>query len=110
MANNTLSEVPVGGLVQINQALTVAHIQIDSSYTKLQHAEALVSHIESQLCVDVQWEIGSEEYNHFKAEASLGKYCTALDELEYLVMMRLFELSKLLLSGTGTQVLLIWFH
>ncbi|KAG1831401.1 hypothetical protein EV424DRAFT_1470127 [Suillus variegatus] len=65
--------------------------------------KALVSHIESQLCVDVQWEIGSEEYNHFKAEASLGKYYTALDELECLVMMRLFELSKLLLSGTALQ-------
>ncbi|KAG1764381.1 hypothetical protein EV702DRAFT_982084 [Suillus placidus] len=100
-ANNALTEVLASSLAQINQVLTVAHIQVDLSYAKLQHAEALVAHMESQLCADA-WEIGGEEYNWFKEEASLGKYRAALSELEHLVVMQLFELSKLSLSGTGT--------
>lgn len=49
--------------------------------------------------------IGGEEYNYFKEEATLGKYCATSDELEHLVVMRLFELSKLSLLGTGLSVL-----
>ncbi|KAG1720870.1 hypothetical protein EDB19DRAFT_1898402 [Suillus lakei] len=60
--------------------------------------------MEIQLSIDVWWEIGGEEYNHFKDEASLSKYCTALDELERLIVMRLFELLKLSLSGTGYKL------
>ncbi|KAG1774225.1 hypothetical protein EV702DRAFT_1180815 [Suillus placidus] len=68
------------------------------------HAEALVAHVEIQLVVDARWEIGGPEYNQFKMEARLGKYRTALNELERLVVMRLFELSKLSLSGTGYKL------
>ncbi|KAG1905039.1 uncharacterized protein F5891DRAFT_918631, partial [Suillus fuscotomentosus] len=50
------------------------------------------------------WEIGGPEYSQFKMKARLGKYCTALNELECLVVMRLFELSKLSLSGTGYKL------
>ncbi|KAG2120042.1 hypothetical protein DEU56DRAFT_928749 [Suillus clintonianus] len=70
----------------------------------LQHAEMLVVHIELQLAVEGRWEIGGDEYNRFKMEACLGKYRTALDDLERLVVMRLFELSKLSLSGTGYKL------
>lgn len=51
--------------------------------------------------VEAQWEVGSLEYDQFKMEAHMGKYHTALDKLEYLIVMHLFELSKLSLSGTG---------
>ncbi|KAG1800236.1 uncharacterized protein HD556DRAFT_1230306 [Suillus plorans] len=101
VGNNALTSIPTGSLEQINSALTQAHIQVDTSYTKLQNAEALVAHIEVQLVVDQRWEIGGPEYQHFKEEATLGKYCTALDELERLIVMRLFKLSKLSLLGTG---------
>ncbi|OAX31130.1 hypothetical protein K503DRAFT_806345 [Rhizopogon vinicolor AM-OR11-026] len=67
----------------------------------LQNAEAMASHLEIQLKVDKQWELGSEPYNHFRQEALLLNYRTALDELEQLIVMHLFELSKLSLSGTG---------
>ncbi|KAG1775791.1 hypothetical protein EV702DRAFT_1180201 [Suillus placidus] len=70
----------------------------------LHHAEMLVAHVEHQLAVEGRWEIGGDEYNQFKMEACLGKYRTALDDLERLVVMRLFELSKLSLSGTGYKV------
>ncbi|KAG0702916.1 hypothetical protein DFH29DRAFT_804333 [Suillus ampliporus] len=105
-ANNALTEIPASSLMQINQALMAARIKVDSSYVKLQHAEALVAHMEIQLSIDVRWEIGGEEYNRFKDEASLSQYRTALDELERLVVMRLFELSKLSLSGTGISNLM----
>ncbi|KAG1854936.1 hypothetical protein DFJ58DRAFT_716274 [Suillus subalutaceus] len=73
-------------------------------YSKLQNAEAMASHLEIQLGIEKQWEIGSEHYNRFRQEASLLNYQTALDELERLVVMRLFELSKLSLSGTGYKL------
>ncbi|KAG2738887.1 hypothetical protein P692DRAFT_201842716 [Suillus brevipes Sb2] len=99
-----LDELFERSLEQINKALAQARIRVDSSYVKLQHAEVLVAHIESQLGVEARWEIGSNEYNEFKMEARLGKYRTALDDLERLVVMRLFELSKLSLSGTGYKL------
>ncbi|KAG1718190.1 hypothetical protein EDB19DRAFT_1899512 [Suillus lakei] len=82
-----------------------AHIRVDLSYAKLQHAKVLVAHCDSLLSVDERWAIGGKEYNHFKEEATLGKYHATLDELEHLVVMRLFKLSKLSLSGTGLSVL-----
>ncbi|KAG2140768.1 hypothetical protein BD769DRAFT_1626225 [Suillus cothurnatus] len=86
-ANNSLTGIAASSLQKINEALTQAWIRIDSSYAKLQHAEALVAHV------------GGPEYNGFKMEAHISKYCAALDELERLVVMHLFELSKLSLSG-----------
>ncbi|KAG1724776.1 hypothetical protein EDB19DRAFT_1897859 [Suillus lakei] len=58
----------------------------------------------SLLSVDERWVICGEEYNHLKEEAALSKYCAALDELECLVVMRLFKLLKLSLSGTGYKL------
>ncbi|KAG2364355.1 hypothetical protein BDR07DRAFT_1482632 [Suillus spraguei] len=52
-ANNTLNEIPASSLIQINQVLMAAHIRVDSSYAKLQHAEALVAHMEMQLSIEV---------------------------------------------------------
>ncbi|KAG1727456.1 uncharacterized protein EDB91DRAFT_1239525 [Suillus paluster] len=70
-------------------------------YVEVQNAEALVAHMEIQLRIEERWVIGGPKYIQFKEEATLGKYRMALNELECLVVMRLFELSKLSLSGTG---------
>ncbi|KAG1822782.1 uncharacterized protein BJ212DRAFT_1445004 [Suillus subaureus] len=48
--------------------------------------------------------IGGNEYNKYKDEVSLQKYCVALDELERLMVMQLFELSKLSLSEMGYKL------
>ncbi|KAG2149219.1 hypothetical protein DEU56DRAFT_869443 [Suillus clintonianus] len=107
--NNALMGVHAGSLEQMGAVLKQARIQVDSSYAKLQHAEVLVAYCKGVLSVYERWVIGGEEYNRFKEEATLSKYCAALDELEHLVVMRLFKLSKLLLSGTGLSVpLLDW--
>ncbi|KAG2741541.1 hypothetical protein P692DRAFT_20880086 [Suillus brevipes Sb2] len=103
-ANNVLTGIAAGSFEEINRALAQARICVDSSYAKLQHAEALVAHVEIQLALEARWEIGGPEYNQFKMEARLGKYRTALNELERLVVMRLFELSKVSLSGTGYKL------
>ncbi|KAG1885348.1 uncharacterized protein F5891DRAFT_1201804 [Suillus fuscotomentosus] len=102
--NNALNGVHIGSLEQMHDALKQARIRVNSSYAKLQHAEGLVAHCETLLSVDERWLIGGDEYKRFKEEATLGKYHTALDELEHLVVMRLFELSKLSLSGTGYKL------
>ncbi|KAI6011014.1 hypothetical protein PISMIDRAFT_121059 [Pisolithus microcarpus 441] len=52
------------------------------------------------LGIQPQWEIGGEEYKCYKVEATMVKYWAALDELEWLVVMQLFELSKIAMSGT----------
>ena len=84
-------------LLPINQA----HLQVDLAYAKLQNAEALAVNLQGQLDLESPWEIGGEEYMHYKEEAMLSKYHEALDEVECLVVMHLFELSKLGMSQTG---------
>ena len=100
-ANGTLNGVIEGDLNAIAAAINQARIHIELAYAKLQNAEALTAHLQGQLGLELSWEIGGEEYNHYKEEAMLGKYREALGELECLVVMRLFELLKLAMSGTG---------
>ena len=99
--NQALTNVAASDLTQISTALSQARIHVDGAYAKLQNAEAFTAHIEMQLQVEERWEIGGDAYKQYKQEASLRQYRVALDELERLVVMRLFELSKLSLSGTG---------
>ncbi|KAG1766386.1 hypothetical protein EV702DRAFT_929390, partial [Suillus placidus] len=56
------------------------------------------------LAIEERWTVGGDNYKKYKEEASLQKYRVALDELERLVVMHLFELSKLSLSGTGYKL------
>ncbi|KAG2136553.1 uncharacterized protein EDB93DRAFT_1242317 [Suillus bovinus] len=72
--------------------------------TSLLSTKQLAGYLEVQLGIDKHWEIGGEHYNQFQEEALLLRYHSALDELEHLVVMRLFELSKLSLSGTGYKL------
>ncbi|KAF8452138.1 hypothetical protein L210DRAFT_3384131 [Boletus edulis BED1] len=106
---NAAHEVAIGALNSFIQGdqntiasvLNAAHIHIDLAYTRLQNTEALVAHFQQLLDLESAWEVGGDEYNQYKKEATLGKYHEALGELEQLVIMRLFELVKLSLSGTG---------
>lgn len=100
-ANRSLVEIHPGSLNDMHLALNQARVRVDTAYSKLQNTEGLASHLEIQLGIEKRWDIGSEHYNQFREEASLLKYRSALDDLKRLVVMRLFELSKLSLSGTG---------
>ncbi|KIK13209.1 hypothetical protein PISMIDRAFT_18140 [Pisolithus microcarpus 441] len=85
-------------------AINQACVWVELAYTKLQNTEALAAHIQGQLGLKSPWKVGCEEYNRYREEAMLGKYHKALGELEWLVVMRLFELSKLAMSGTGYKL------
>ena len=100
VARLTLDSQP-NSLAEYKAAVTKARIQLDSAHRKLQHAEGLVANIQELLGIQDRWEIGGAEYNHWKEEALIMKYRAAIDELERLVVMRLFELAKLGMSGTG---------
>jgi hypothetical protein len=103
-------EVARGAANQVLTAISPADIQktllharnrVDSAYTKLQTAETLVCSIEMNLSIQEQWTVCSPEYIKFREETVLTNYRAALDELERLVVMRLFELAKISVSGTG---------
>ncbi|KAF9234797.1 hypothetical protein BU15DRAFT_52161, partial [Melanogaster broomeanus] len=101
---NTLTGVPVGDHQQMGLALNHAQTRVDSTYLKLQHAETLVSYIETQLGIEKRWDVGGSEYDLFKQEVMITNYCAALNELERLVVMCLFELSKAWSIGNRYQI------
>ncbi|KAI5996379.1 hypothetical protein EDD15DRAFT_2387353 [Pisolithus albus] len=103
-ANAALSGVVEGDFTAMAAAINEARVWVELAYTKLQNAETLAVHIQGQLGLESPWKVGGEEYTHYREEAMLGKYREALGELERLVIMCLFELSKLAMSGTGYKL------
>ncbi|KAG2112041.1 uncharacterized protein F5147DRAFT_744679 [Suillus discolor] len=97
--NCALVDIYIGSFQEMHIAINQAWIRVGGAYSKLQNTEAMTSHLKIQLGIDKQWEISSEPYSQFRQEASLLTYCTALNDLERLIIMHLFELLKLLLSG-----------
>ncbi|KIM61369.1 hypothetical protein SCLCIDRAFT_122131 [Scleroderma citrinum Foug A] len=106
-ANSMLTDVPTGDLAMLNSIIMKMRVTVDSTYRQLQHAEVLASHLEGQIGIEPCWEVGGEDYNRYKKEATMTKYRAALDELEHLVICRLFELQKLLMSGVGKCFLVV---
>lgn len=99
-ANQVFTTVATG---DIHRVLLQARRSVDSTYAKLQNSEAYVSNIENQLGIEERWTVDSIGYKRFKGGALLWGYYKALGGLEHLVVMRLFELSKLGMSGTGAH-------
>ena len=100
-ANGALSSILEGNLDVMGMALNQAHICVKLSYTRLQNTEALATHVQGQLALESGWQVGDDEYNCFKEDVILAKYQQALGDLEQLVIMCLFELTKYGISGTG---------
>ncbi|KIL53806.1 hypothetical protein M378DRAFT_43826, partial [Amanita muscaria Koide BX008] len=67
-------------------------------------AESYVSALEDDLQIEERWTQATPDYKKFYQETVLTKYQRALDELERLVVMRLFELVKMSSSGTGYKL------
>ena len=78
-ANNICTQVAND---QIFPTIFHAHKHIDTAYVKLQNAKIHTGHMELQLQIEERWVIDSQQYKCYKQEASMGKYCAALDELE----------------------------
>ena len=101
VANGALSGMVEGDFRVISVAINQAWTQVELAYTTLQNTEKMVAYLQIRLGLESRWEIQGEEYIRYKNKATLGKYYDALKELERLVVMQLFELSKLSMSGTG---------
>ncbi|KAF8230099.1 hypothetical protein L208DRAFT_1283528 [Tricholoma matsutake] len=86
---------------QINVAINQVWRRVDTAYLKLQHAESYVETLENSLNIAEQWTAALAEYQTYHQANVQTNYKRALDELEQLVVMQLFELTKMSTSGTG---------
>lgn len=80
-----------------DQATTLNHVTC---------AEENLKRIEQQLGVTETWTASCALYIETKAFIQNCKYLRAVDNLERLVVQRLFELTKMNLSGTGKSYIL----
>ena len=102
-ANRVLVDIAID---RMNRVLLDARRNIDAAYARLQNVEAYIHILETQLGIAEHWKIGGEEYRKYQQETVLVDYREALDELERLVVQRLFELAKLGMSRTGISIML----
>jgi hypothetical protein len=103
-ANEIFSSIASG---PIHIAVTQVRRRVDTAYSKLQNAESYVESLENSLNIEERWTEASPEYKTFFQENVLTSYERALDDLERLVVMRLFELAKMGTSGTGAYIMFI---
>jgi hypothetical protein len=74
---------------------------VDLAAEKRAETEHMVERLESLLNISERWTEDSPDFQKFHQENLLTDYWKSIDELERLVVMRLFELTKLSASGTG---------
>jgi len=63
--------------------------------------EKHVALLEDHLNILTRWVPTQPEYIAIQKDMTIRKYRSALDELERLIVQRLFELTKLNIAGTG---------
>ncbi|KDQ59627.1 hypothetical protein JAAARDRAFT_126899 [Jaapia argillacea MUCL 33604] len=85
----------------VHDSLVKGNRVLCSCQKKWENTLATVTQLENQLSIEGQWAVDSVEYKEVKEKLREREYQKALDELERLVVQRLFELSKLNVSGTG---------
>lgn len=92
--------------IKSNQAFVQAKIaERNGALRKLQHAEEAAIDMERRLGITARWTDDSPEYKEAFAYVQNRRFIRAVEELERLVIQRLFELSKANLAGTGTSSL-----
>jgi len=85
----------------LHKLLVKANCNIRTALGTLERTEQRTVQLENQLEVRDRWDPSSEEYKAVRQGLAQRQYRSALDELERLVVQRLFELAKLNISGTG---------
>ncbi|KAJ7794046.1 hypothetical protein B0H14DRAFT_2309413, partial [Mycena olivaceomarginata] len=63
-----------------------------------------VQEMEKKMDILVRWTVDDEEYENAEALVASRHYRLALNKLEELVIKRLFELTKMNMSGTGYKL------
>lgn len=98
-AVNTLftSVGPTANVLTINQT----RIRVDTAWARIERATEYLGAIETELDIQTRWTSSHPEYLEFYQQTIRTSYSKALDELERLVVMRLFELAKMSTSGIG---------
>ncbi|KAJ6530410.1 hypothetical protein DFH09DRAFT_1093639 [Mycena vulgaris] len=86
--------------------ITVIRTRYRTMYTRLLQVEEEVSRFEEEHGYKVRWTTASKEYQDALLLMNERCYWRALDKLECLVVQRLLELTKLLMSGVGTRSML----
>jgi hypothetical protein len=98
-AANMIANTP--GLSNIYNRIIQANRLVLSALTKHSNTDQRVALYENQLNLHLRWEMTSDKYKDVKKKVVEWEYRRALDELERLIVQRLFELTKMNLSGTG---------
>lgn len=90
--------------VNLHWAISQATHRVDLAAMKMEAALDLVLGLEARLQITARWTPSSEEYKKYFDENVRTEYQKTIDELERLVVMRLFELTKMNSSGTGLSL------
>ncbi|KAI0348762.1 hypothetical protein OH77DRAFT_1515185 [Trametes cingulata] len=95
-------------LLMTQQITKREYNRIEKQYVNAQtvfiQAEEKVRRLEDVLDVDARWLPTSAEYKAVAADVALREYRCALDNLERLVVRRMFELKKLGMNGLGYKL------
>ncbi|KAI0040617.1 hypothetical protein FA95DRAFT_1502561 [Auriscalpium vulgare] len=84
----------------LHKAMIAANRAVATKLRKVENKDVQVESLENQLgLTGERWSEESEEYRAVKAQMVERKYRRALDELERLIVQRLFELTKLNMAG-----------
>lgn len=75
-----------------------------TAYTRWEACNTLVCEFENSYGIEERWTPQMQSYKDAQVLLSERKYRRALDELERLVVQRLFEMTKLGMSGVGRRV------
>jgi hypothetical protein len=101
-ANSNVARDRAIALGAVGRDLTRLTRNHTTAHNRVTRAEDQVSRLESQIGITERWTIDSADYSRVKAFITNRKYLRAIDSLEALVVQRLFELTKMNHSGTGT--------
>lgn len=73
-----------------------------TAFNRVTRSDEQLAKLEQQLDITERWTADSAEYVNVTEFIQRRKYLKAVDTLEALVVQRLFELTKMNQSGTGT--------
>ncbi|KAJ6491230.1 hypothetical protein DFH09DRAFT_1252650 [Mycena vulgaris] len=88
------------------QAAATRRLEAQRRHAIDQHtkAELLVNDLEVRLACDVRWTPECEQWKEASAMVKRRRYQRALDHLQGLIIARMFELTKMNMSGTGYKL------
>lgn len=84
-----------------SQATKQGHAACRSTERKLQNQAIIVKELEASLGIEMRWTSQSTKYQEVLEYTKRCQFIRTVEDLEGLIVQRLFELSKANLSSTG---------